>query len=119
MYPFYANKSYTFTILANLAIILSIIYILVSLFWTSICWLKISSIVTLIVGIVIRWILEVNAINGSISLAKQVVTKKIMKEVTNSDIQASIEYINKHKWLALMQMILDKIIFLILTLVIK
>lgn len=107
------------TIFANVSMILFLVYIVMALFWTSSLWIKIATITALVTSIVIRLILEVGATNGSTKLAKEVVNKGLLKDITDEDIQQGIEYIDKNKWIAFPQMILDKIIFLILVLIIK
>lgn len=107
------------TTFANLSMILGVICIFIGIFWTSPLWLKISACTSLTVSIIVRLILEVGAVNGSIKLAKEVVSKDLVEDVSRQDIEESVKYINKHKYLALLQMITDKLVFLILVLFIK
>lgn len=107
------------TIFANFSMILSVIYIFITLLGTSYLWLKIVATSTLLLSMAVRLILEVGATNGSTKLAKEAIDKGLVHDVSKEDIQESIEYINKHKWYAFPQMILDKIIFLTLVLIIK
>lgn len=105
-------------VFSNLSIILSIVCIILGLFWTNPLCLKIAIGAILITSVIVRLILEDDAINGSIKLASDVVSKDIVEEITQGDIQQGAEYILKYKCLALLRMIVDKIIFLILVLVI-
>jgi len=107
------------TICANLSIIMAIICILISLFWTSSVWLKLTTATILIVSIIVRLILEVGAINGSVKLAKVMIKNEQTNEVSKEDIEESEKYISKYKLQALAQMVLDKIIFFVLVLSIK
>lgn len=107
------------TIFANLSMVLAIVCIFIGVFWTSPLWLKIGTCVSLTVSIIFRLILEVGAVNGSTKLAQDVVSKDMVQNVSIQDIEESTKYMNKHKYLAFLQMVLDKIIFLVLVLVIK
>lgn len=107
------------TIFSNLSIVLALIYIITGMFWTASLWFKIATCLVILASIVIRLVLEVGAINGSIKLADDVVSKNIVDGPSQQDIQESKNYINKYKYIALAQMILDKIVFLILALTIK
>ena len=107
------------TIFANTSIILAIICVIIGLFWASPLWLKITTSIVILISIVIRLILETGAVNGSVSLAREVTEKGIVSDIAVDDIEESTKYINKHKFLALIQMITDKIIFLILVIIIK
>lgn len=106
-------------LLSNLSIILAIINIVLVLFWTSTLWLKIFTIIIILTSIIIRLILEVGAVNGSIKLASVLVSKAIVKGISKHDIEEGTKFIEKHKYLATFQMVVDKIILLILVLVIK
>ncbi len=105
------------TLFANLSMILSVICILIALLGTSKLWLIMVTSAALIASITIRLILEVGAINGSAKLAKEVVDNEFVQGVSHEGVQEGIEYIKKHKLFALVQMILDKIVFLILVLI--
>lgn len=106
------------TLFSNLSILLAIISIVVGVFWTSPAWLKIVTCLVILTSIIIRLILETHAVNGSIKLAMDIVSKNMVEDISKKDIQQGAEYMNKHKYLALLQMVIDKIIFLILVLVI-
>ena len=71
------------------------------------------------ISIVVRLILEFEAVNGSTKLAYNVVEKDIVQDVSKKDIEASAKYIGKYKYVALLRMVLDKIILLIAILIIK
>lgn len=107
------------TIFSNLSIILAIVFVIIAIFGNGCLWFKVlvCSIITL--NIIVRLILEIGAVNGSTKLAKDVVSKNIVSDVSQQDIIESIQFINKHKYLAFIQMILDKIILLVVILVIK
>jgi len=107
------------TILSNLSIVLAVICIVWGVFWTSPVWLRIIAGVIIVMSIIVRLILEIGAVNGSVKLADEFVNKDMIEGVTKQDIEASIKYINKYKFMALLQMVADKIIFLILVLIIK
>lgn len=107
------------TIFANLSIIMSAIAIFISLFWSSPIWLKIMVATLLVLSIITRLILETDAINGSVKVAKEIVSKELLSDVSKSDVDESIKYINKYKLYALTQMVSDKIIFLVLVLLVK
>ena len=107
------------TILSNLSIILTIICLVIGVLGKSVFWLEIVTVCVIIVGIIVRVILENGAINGSITLSKELVEKNKVNDITILDIEQSIKYINKYKCLALLRMVLDKITFLILILIIK
>lgn len=106
------------TLFANLAVILFIVYIVTLLLDASVIWIKVTTIVTLVANIIIRLILEMGATSGSTKLAKEAVSRDLVEGVTTEDVEASTEYINKHKLFALMQMVLDKIIFLTIALIV-
>jgi len=106
------------TIFSNLSMILTIISIVIGVLWTSPLWLKIATIIALLISIIIRLILEVGAINNSIKLASDIVSNGMVEGVSNEDIEEGTKYIEKNKCLALLQMIIDKIIFLVLIFVI-
>ncbi len=106
-------------IFSNLSIVLAITSIVMGLFWTSLLWLKIVTCSLILTSIVIRLILEVGAVKDSIKLASDVVSKNMIEGVSMQDIEEASKYINKHKYLALLQMVIDKVIFLILVLIIK
>lgn len=107
------------TVFANISMLLSIVCICVSLLCTSPLWLKVVTAITLVTSIFTRLKLEKEAIDGSTKLAREVVETEIVDSVSDEDIQQSLQYINKHKWFALTQMVLDKIIFLVLVILIK
>ena len=107
------------TIFSNLSIIFSIICIFVGMFVDMPAWLRCVTGIIILFSIIIRLLLETGAINGSIKLAYEVVSKGIVKNVSIQNIEKGSEYINRHKYLALIQMISDKIIFLILVFIIK
>ena len=106
------------TICANISLVLFLVYVAMTIFWISILWVKIATIVSLAVSMVIRLILEIGATNRSTKLVKEIVDGGIIQDVTDEDIQQGIEYIDKHKWIVFPQMILDKIIFLIVVIII-
>ncbi|MBQ8043747.1 MAG: zinc metallopeptidase [Clostridia bacterium] len=107
------------TIFSNASMVLALICIFIGIFWISPLWLKIGTCMSLTVSIVVRLRLEVGAVNGSIKLSQDVVSKDMVEDVSEQDIQESVRYINTHKYLALLQMVVDKIIFLVLVLIIK
>lgn len=107
------------TVFSNLSIILAIVCIFVAVFWTSSLWLKLIASTVITTSIIIRLILEIGAINGSVKLAESVVEKGIVKGVSKLNIETSINYIKSYKCLALFRMVLDKIIFLVLVIFIK
>lgn len=106
-------------IFSNLSIVLTIINMVLCIFWTSPLWLKIFASVIITTSIIIRVVLEIGAIKGSIKLASDIVEKSIVDGITKEDIQKGTDYIEEHKYVAILQMVIDKIIFLILVLVIK
>jgi len=106
------------TLFANFSLILSVIYVIIAVLSTSQLWFKILTISTVLFSVIFRLILEIGATNGSIKLAKEAVDKDLVQHVSNEDIQESIRHINKHKWFAFPQMVLDKIISLILLIII-
>lgn len=103
---------------ANFSMILAAICIFIALFSTSTLWLTIVSSALLLTSMVVRLMLEYGAINGSIKLAKEVVDKGLVADVFTEDIEQSIEYINKRKWSALIQMLLDKIVLLVIVILV-
>lgn len=103
---------------ANFSMILAVICIFIALFSTSTLWLTIVSSALLLTSMVVRLMLEYGAINGSIKLAKEVVDKGLVADVFTEDIEQSIEYINKRKWSALIQMLLDKIVLLVIVILV-
>lgn len=107
------------TIFSNVGMLLSFICVFIGVFWTSPLWLKIGTCVSLTISIVVRLMLEVGAVNGSTKLAQDVVSKDMVQNVSIQDVEESIKYINKHKYLALLQMVVDKILFLVIVLVVK
>ena len=107
------------TIFSNLALILSIICIAWGVFGIRPTWLLVLTCWALVVSITIRLILEIKAVNGSIKLSKELIENQIVKDISEEDIQQSINYMNKHKLSALFQMIIDKVVLLILVLVIR
>lgn len=107
------------TILSNLSIVFTIIYVILAIFFKDILILKILTIGIILTSISVRLILEIGAINGSTELASNIVAQGITNEVSNEDIEDAVRYIEKHKYVALLNMILDKIIFLIVAICIK
>lgn len=107
------------TLFSNLSIVLSVVYVMMALLWTNYIWLKIVTAIIIVASIVLRITLEIGAINNSIKLASEIVNNKIIEGISQNDIEESIKYINKHKIMAVLQMITDKIVFLILVLIIK
>ncbi len=107
------------TIFANISLILSVVYLFIALVGTGQLWLKMGALATITTSIVIRLILELGATNGSTELAKELVNKGFLDCVSAEDIQESVEYIRKHRVVALTQMVVDKIVFLILVLIFK
>lgn len=106
------------TIFANLSMVLFLAYVVMTIFWTSLLWIKIVTIVSLVVSIIIRLVLEIGATNYSTKLAKDIVDSGMIQDVTDEDVQQGMVYINKNKWFAFPQMVLDKIIFLIVVLIV-
>lgn len=107
------------TIFSNLSIMLTIICVFIGAFVDIPLWLRCATGIVILFSIIIRLFLETGAINSSIKLAYEVVSKGIVKNVSIQDIEEGLDYIKRHKYLAIIQMILDKIIFLILVFVIK
>ena len=107
------------TLFANLSLILSLTYIIMAVLGTSQLWLKIVTASALVLSIIFRLILEIWATNSSTKLAKEIVDKELVQDVSKEDIQEGVEYINRHKWVAYLQMISDKTIFLTLVLIVK
>lgn len=107
------------TLFASISIVLSLVCIFIGVFWTSPIWLKAVTLTILALSIVFRIILELGAIKGSTKVAVELVKSGLIEDVSEQDIEEGEIYINKHRFAALMQMISDKIIFLILVLVIK
>lgn len=107
------------TIFSNISIVLSIVAIVFGLFGNNKMWLDVIACFCLLLSIIVRVILELHAINKSIEIAISAINKKIINGVFNKDIEEATRYINKHKYLAVLQMVSDKIIFLILLLIIK
>ena len=106
-------------ILSNLSIILFCISLFLSVFEIVPLWIKIITFFVTLTSIVIRVILELGAINGSITLANSVVSKNIFSDISKQDIEEGSRYIARYKWIALLEMNLYKIICLILILIIK
>ena len=100
------------TIFSNLSIVFTLICVFVGIFSSVSMWLKITSIAVLGISIVIRLILEMGAIKGSIELANKYINSNETTKSLHEDIVKSKEYINKHKVFALLTMVLDKIIYL-------
>lgn len=107
------------TIFSNLSIVFTLFCIFASIFSSVNVLLKGISIAILITSIVIRLILEMGAIKGSIEVANKYINSNETTKFLQEDIVKSEEYINKHKAFALLTMILDKIVFLIIVIFIK
>ena len=107
------------TIFSNLSIIFSIICIFIGVFIDMPLWLRCVTGVVILFSVLLRLFLEIEAINGSIKLAFKVISKGIVKNISMQDMENGSDYINRYKYLALTQMISDKIIFLILVFIIK
>lgn len=107
------------TIFSNLSIICTLLCVAIRILGVSFLWLKIVAMSVILISIVLRLFLEIDAISGSLNLAKDMVLNRSVQEISNQDIQQATIYIKKYKGLALLQMIADKITFLILTLLIK
>lgn len=107
------------TIFSNLSIILSILSIAWGVFGERPLWICITAIITTLIAIIMRLVLEVGAINDSTKLAFELVKKGIITDVVEQDVKVGREFIHKHKFMALSQMIIDKIIFLVLILLVK
>lgn len=100
------------TIFSNLSIAFALFCICMSIFSSVNIYLKATSIVILIISIVIRLILEMGAIKGSIEIANKYINNNETTKSLHEDIVKSKEYINKHKVFVLLTMVLDKIIYL-------
>lgn len=101
-------------ILSNISIILTVISIILGLFWTSPLILKIVTCLVLCLGIVVRLVLEINAVNKSIKLAFAIIQNGIVRDISKQNIKVGNDFIEKYKCLEYGRMIIDKIIFLIL-----
>lgn len=106
-------------IFSNLSIILTLVSIIMGLFWTNFLWTKLFGVVVIVASVVIRLKLELDAINGSVDLAEKLVLQEKIEGIRIDQINEGKYYIQKHKMLAILQMIADKIIFLVLILLIK
>lgn len=106
------------TVCANLSIILTLVVIVLSIFYTTNGLLKVISAVIILTSIVVRLILEREAVNGSIRLSREIVNANKVQCVSAGDIDRGVMYIQNHKYLAYIQMIIDKLIFLVLVLVV-
>lgn len=106
-------------IFSNLSIVMFLISIICGVFGILPIWFKSITAIVITTSIVIRVILEVGAIDGSIVLANNVISQNIVSDISKQDIEYGSKYISKYKWLALVEMNLYKIISLILILVIR
>lgn len=107
------------TIVSNISIVLSIVVIVLSLFGNDKMCLDIIACFCLSISITVRVILELQAINKSTTVAISIINEKTVYNVSKNDIEEATRYINKHKYLAVLHMISDKVIFLLLVLIIK
>lgn len=99
-------------ILSNLSIVLAIICIILMLTVGKVIWFSLVSVAIILVAILVRVVLELEAINKSLVLAEQVLTKCNIEDVQNRDIQEARNIVKKLMPLQVIRMIVDKIIML-------
>lgn len=105
-------------LLSNIIIIFAPTYFILKLFAVVIPVAKITLLVLLGLSIITRIKLELQAINKSTVLAKEVVQERLIEDISLEEINLSEKYIKRHKILALIGMILDKILIIGLVVII-
>ena len=105
-------------ILSNLSILLCVLCVALTAFGEKNQVVNICTEIVVLMAIVIRLILELEAINRSVIIAKKIIKKNNI-DINESDIKKAKEFINKTKILALIRMTMDKLIaFVIVALII-
>jgi len=105
-------------LLSNISIMIALIYFILELLEIVFPWAKYVLLVLLGLSVVIRIKLELQAINKSTVLAKEAVIEGLADGVSLKEIEASEEYIKKHKALAVMGMVADKILIMAVVIII-
>ena len=114
------SKAFHFlnVIFSNLTIVLGLICMLLTVFNSKNQIINVITEVIVLFGIAVRLFLEAEAVNKSTVVAREVV-KKYNIDIDSSDIDESEKFMNKTQYLALINMIKDKlIVFLIVGLII-
>lgn len=103
-------------IFSNISVILTIIAIILGLFIEKHMTIKMLTIICVVISMIIRFVLEIHAIKESTNIASIIIKTTEIDGVSEEDIQNSKKYMDKHKYVAFLGMILDKIVLLILVL---
>lgn len=100
-------------IFSNLTIILGILSVMLALFNAKNQAINIITEIIVLFGIIVRLYLEIEAINKSTIVAKEIV-KKYNIDINVSDFEKSEKYMKKTKLFAIIDMIKDKIIVFVI-----
>lgn len=100
-------------ILSNLSLILTIVTIIIMLFFSKPLWWIVFCLVTVICAAIVRLLLEIDAITKSVKLAGNVIENRIINGVDKNDVLEAKKIIKKMLPMQIIKMILDKIIMII------
>jgi len=101
-------------ILSNLSLIFAVISIILTLISIKPTWYIISGCIIIFLAILIRLLLEIDAIHKSLSLAEKVVASLKIENVNYNDIDEAKKTVKRLLPIQIVRMILDKIIMLVI-----
>ena len=104
-------------ILSNASILLFISYFVCMFFKSRSMVLAIVTLFAIVFSLVIRMILEFDAISGSINESKKLVEFKKVSNVSIEDIDKAQAYMNKYKILAVLSMIYSKLLIALIVII--
>jgi len=104
-------------ILSNLSIVLAIVSIILILTIGKALWVSLVSVTIILAAILVRVVLELEAIKKSLVLSEQVLTKCNIENVKNKDIQQARKIVKRLMPLQVIQMVLDKLIMLVIVVI--
>ncbi|MBR6641413.1 MAG: hypothetical protein IKL08_04395, partial [Clostridia bacterium] len=106
------------SIFSNISVILGLVCIVLFVVKRTNLVLSIITLVSLIMSIITRLVLEVEAVNKSVILAKEIVLQDVVNNVKLEELTNAKEYINKNKIIALLNMVIGKIVLFLIVLLI-
>lgn len=99
-------------LLSNLSIIISVVAIILMISFNKPTWYIVFGVAIVFLSTMIRLVLEIDAIYGSLNLAEKVVNNLKIEIVKDSDISEARRVIRRLLPIQIIKMILDKIIML-------
>lgn len=101
-------------ILSNLSIVVTAIAMILLIDFNKPIWYTIFGTIIIFLAILVRGILEIDAINRSLNLAKLAIVNLKINNISNVDINEARKTVRRKMPLQFIKMILDKIIMLII-----